>query len=164
MSSKKRKTTEPEGAPAFTPDEYDRIAEQRDSADSPPDPSPIPDPPPSAEPPAPDKPRARQPDPFELESIALGSAKDSPRMRLYRSNRTQTMAIQFDEKPDEKYLKMLSEAPGWRWTGPPDKVWSLRFGRHERWATQAEAEQLFRKIGNAIRTDLGLEATQSITR
>ena len=99
-----------------------------------------------------------QPDPFEMESITLGDERGDPRMRLYRNQRYSQMAIQFDERPDARYTKMLTDA-GYRWR-PVEKVWTHQLNPDARWRTQAEAEHLFRRIGNAIREDKGLGPVQ----
>lgn len=110
-----------------------------------------------------------QPDPFPFQSIALGDDRDSPRMRLYRNNKFQQFAIQFDEKPDEMHLDQLRDA-GYRWRGGEDKVWTKQFMTKEERAgmddqqiaarkirESLEAEKLFAEIGNAIRAEKGLE-------
>jgi hypothetical protein len=40
--------------------------------------------------------RSWQPDPFAMMTVSLGAERDSPRMRLYRSNKLNQMAIGFD--------------------------------------------------------------------
>jgi len=153
MTTKTRKATKPSDSDAGTesaPDVYDQMAADREGAETPPlaraegagDGA---------------KARVTLPDPFELEMIRLGPDNSSPSMRLYRSNRSQLMAIHFDEKPAEQYTQQLREA-GWRWR-QDDKVWAQKLDRDRRWSTQADAEKLFRDIGNAIRADLGLEPT-----
>ncbi len=99
--------------------------------------------------------RPRQPDPMPFASITLGDRNDAPKMRLFRSQRFQQVALQFDEKPDAKYTEMLREA-GFRWRGD-DKVWTRQIPREEKWKSHADAERLFAAIGNAIRADKGLE-------
>src|SRR4051794_8918252 len=45
--------------------------------------------------------RVWQPDPFVLMAVSLGPERDSPKVRLYRSNKLNQMAIRFDEKPEQ---------------------------------------------------------------
>ena len=103
----------------------------------------------------------RMPDPFPLAAITLGAEKDSPRVRLFRSDRFKQVAIRFDEKPDPKYLDQLRDA-GFRWRSD-DGVWTKQFDADRRWQSVAEAEQLFARIGNALRADLGLEPVRLAT-
>jgi hypothetical protein len=158
MTTKTRKATKPNDSDAGTesvPDVYDQMAADREGAETQP---------PSGGETAGEGAKARVtlPDPRELEMIRLGPDNSSPSMRLYRSNRSQLMAMHFDEKPAEQYTQQLREA-GWRWR-QDDKVWAKKFDRDRRWATQADAEKLFRDIGNAIRADLGLEPTLAVGR
>lgn len=112
--------------------------------------------------------KQHQPDPFKLDSIALGSEKDSPRMHLWRSNKFQQMAVTFDERPEEKYLDQLREA-GFSYRGA-EKAWTRQFmekseynqmDEQERAARRSlrhyEARKLFVDIANGIREDMGLQ-------
>jgi hypothetical protein len=99
--------------------------------------------------------RTRHADPLPFASITLGESNNAPKMRLFRSQRFQQMALQFDEKPDVKYTEMLREA-GYRWRGD-DKVWTRQINRTEKWKSHADAERIFSEIGNSIRADKGLE-------
>jgi hypothetical protein len=102
----------------------------------------------------------KQPDPFAIEEISLSDERDGPKMRLYRNQRFQQVAIQLDEKPDARYTALLRDA-GFRWRGD-DKVWTKQIDRDARWRTQAEAEKLFREIGNGIRGDRGLDPVAAV--
>jgi len=102
----------------------------------------------------------RQIDPFGVESILLGPTNDSPRIRLLRSNKFQQMQIKFDEKPADNHLDMLRDN-GWTWRNQ-EKVWTIQLDKESRWKTQADAEYLFREIGNAIRAEKGLEPVQEL--
>ena len=104
--------------------------------------------------------RAWQPDPFVLMAVSLGAERTSPRMRLYRSNRLNQMAIQFDERPEPHYRKQLRE-DGWRWR-EDEGVWTKQLDRERRAAGQLQAERLFTEISEAIRGDLGLEPQRGV--
>lgn len=104
--------------------------------------------------------RKYQPDPLPFASISLSERNDGPKMRIFRSQRFQQMALQFDEKPDAKYTEMLRDA-GFRWRGD-DKVWTRQIPREEKWKSHADAERLFTEIGNSIRADKGLEPVTMI--
>jgi hypothetical protein len=104
--------------------------------------------------------RSLQPDPMPIETITLGDTNDAPKMRLFRNQRFNQMAIQLDEKPDAKYTGMLRDA-GFRWR-QDDKVWTKQMPREEKWKTQADAERLFRDIANGIRADRGFEPVQAV--
>lgn len=160
---KATKGTEPDAGTEFQPDEYDAIAAAREESSTREEPKPeaaTPDADPKSE--EQDANQSKRLDPVELIRITLGPDNSSPKMRLFRNNRAQLLAVEFDEKPAEKYLQELREA-GWRWRSD-DKVWAKKLDRDQRWATQAEAEKLVHRIGNAIRGDLGLEPNQSIGR
>jgi hypothetical protein len=158
MTTKTRKASknaEADAATDFPTDEYDAAAAARDGAEAAPAAP--------AEGVANDVVKSERkplPDPRELMQIALGPDNTSPKTRLFRNHHKQLLAIQFDEKPAEKYTQQLREH-GWRWQHA-DKVWTKPLDRDRRWATQAEAEKLFREIGNAIRSDLGLVPTMAI--
>lgn len=98
--------------------------------------------------------RQWQPDPFPLMVINLGSDKDSPTMKLFRSNKLNQMAIQFGEKPEEEHRRRLREA-GWKWR-ETEGVWTKQMDRERRATSQVEAERLFTEIGDAIRAERGL--------
>ena len=58
--------------------------------------------------------RQYQADPTQFEQITLGADNAAPKMRLYRSNRFQQIAIQFDEKPIGRFqrsLRFFSDLP-----------------------------------------------------
>jgi hypothetical protein len=98
----------------------------------------------------------------DFDQITLGADKDSPRMRLLRSEKYQQLQIQFDEKPDAKYIARLHDE-GWQWRNA-EKVWTKQLDKDARWRTQADAQALFIEIGNGIRADLGFPAVQSLAR
>lgn len=104
--------------------------------------------------------RARQPDPFTLMTVSLGPDRDSPKMRLYRSNRMNQMAIGFDDKPEQQHRVRLRE-DGWRWR-ETEGVWTKQLDRERRASGQLEAERLFTEISEAIRGDLGLEPQRGV--
>ena len=93
-------------------------------------------------------------------AVSLGPDKDSPRMRLYRSNRLNQMAIGFDERPDPPYRTRLRE-DGWRWR-EDEGVWTKQLNRERRAAGQLQAERLFTEISDAIRADRGLEPPRGV--
>jgi hypothetical protein len=99
--------------------------------------------------------RARVPDPFWFDSVALSDEKDGPRMYLGRSRARREMQMAFDEKPDDATLQALREA-GFRWNGS-HKVWTLHLERDVEWRGHADAERLFKNIANTIREKNGLE-------
>jgi hypothetical protein len=104
--------------------------------------------------------RSWQPDPFVLMTVSLGAERDSPRMRLFRSNKLNQMAIGFELRPEEKYRVRLRE-DGWRWR-EDEGVWTKQLDRERRASSQLEAERLFAEIGEAIRGDLGLEPKRAV--
>ncbi len=104
--------------------------------------------------------REWQPDPFPLRKIALGMAKDSPTMTLYRSNKLNQVAIRFDERPAEEHRVKLREA-GWKWR-EAEGVWTKQLDRERRAASQLEAERLFAEIGDAIRAARGLSGRTDV--
>jgi hypothetical protein len=93
-------------------------------------------------------------------AVTLGPNLDSPRMRLYRSNRLNQMAIGFDERPEKEYREQLREN-GWRWR-EDEGVWTKQLDRERRAVGHLEAERLFTEIGEAIRGDLGLEPQRGV--
>ncbi len=95
------------------------------------------------------------PDPRGVMSISLGDEKGSPRMRLLRSHQYKQMQVLFEQQPDEKYLAMLAEA-GWKDRTESEGVWTKQVAPGQ-WQPVADAERLFKEIGNAIRKDKGLE-------
>ena len=95
------------------------------------------------------------PDPRGVMSISLGDDKGSERMQLRRSHQYKQVQIKFDTPPDEKYLAMLAEA-GWRDRTQEEGIWTKQVGQGQ-WQPVADAERLFKEIGNAIRKDKGLE-------
>jgi hypothetical protein len=128
---------------------------------------PAPEPTPAGSPVAPseDRPEAAparswQPDPFLLMAVSLGPERDGPRMRLYRNNGFNQMAIRFDVRPEKQYRLRLRE-DGWRWR-EDEGVWTKQLDRGRRAASQLEAERLFAAIGEAIRHDLGLEPQRGV--
>ena len=95
------------------------------------------------------------PDPRGTMSISLGDEKGSPRIQLLRSHKFKQMQIAFERKPDEKYLAMLAEA-GWKDRTASEGIWTKQVEPGQ-WQPIADAERLFKEIGNAIRKDAGLE-------
>jgi hypothetical protein len=93
-------------------------------------------------------------DPFGEMTIALSADKDGPKMRLYRSQRFQQMAIQLDEKPDEGIRQQLRES-GWTWR-PAEGAWTKQLGERPG-ETHRQAQELFTGIANEIRQANGLE-------
>jgi hypothetical protein len=101
--------------------------------------------------------RPALPGPFDIQSIALSAENDGPRMRLLRSNKYKQMQIQFDEKPAEAVRERLT-SEGWKWRDA-ERVWTKQFDPDARWRTQADAENLFIEIGDAVRVERGLSPT-----
>jgi hypothetical protein len=102
------------------------------------------------------------PEPFGIQSIALSPENDGPRMRLLRSNKYQQIQIQFDDKPDEAVRARLN-AEGWKWRSV-EKVWTKQLDPDARWRTHADAERLFKELGDAIRVERGLAPTWEAAR
>lgn len=94
------------------------------------------------------------PDPFGATSVALSDSNDGPRIRLYRNQKFQQMAIQFDEKPDEPVRQKLREH-GWTWRGA-EGAWTKQLGERPA-QTHRMAEELFESIANDMRQAKGLE-------
>ena len=97
----------------------------------------------------------KTPDPRGVMSISLGDAKGSDRMQLRRSHQYKQMQIKFETQPDEKYLAMLAEA-GWKDRTQDEGIWTKQVAPGQ-WQPVADAERLFKEIGNAIRKDRGLD-------
>jgi hypothetical protein len=104
--------------------------------------------------------RRWQPDPFPFMAVTLGPDKSSPKMTLYRSNKLNQLAIQFEEKPAEEHRRQLREA-GWRWR-EDEGVWTKQMDRERRATAQMEAERLFSEIGEAIRAERGLSGRSDV--
>ena len=94
--------------------------------------------------------------PFSATSVALSDSNDGPKARLYRNQKFQQMAIQFDEKPDESIRQRLRE-DGWTWR-TAEAVWTKQLGERPG-ETHRKAEEFFEKIVNDIRQARGLEPT-----
>jgi hypothetical protein len=95
------------------------------------------------------------PDPRPIMSISLGDSQGSPRVQLRRSHKYKQMQIQFDRQPDEKYMVRLKEA-GWTDRTESEGIWTKQIPNGQ-WQPVADAERLFKEIGNGIRADKGLE-------
>ena len=76
-------------------------------------------------------------------------------MRLLRSHKYKQMQMEFEQKPDDKYLAMLKEA-GWVDRVESEGIWTKQVGQGQ-WQPVADAERLFKEIANGIRRDKGLE-------
>jgi hypothetical protein len=98
------------------------------------------------------------PDPFAISTINLGAERHSPMMRLLRSNDSMQMQVQFDVKPDEKYLAKFQDS-GWQWK-EEKKVLVLALDEERQWQTQANAEKLFTQVANSIRSAAGMPFVQ----
>ena len=151
---KKKDTVRPDDAAAISPAPYEPLPTPEPSVTTAPTADHVPD---SAEP-APV--RSWQPDPFVLMAVTLGPDAESPRIRLYRSNKLNQMAIKFDTKPEHPYRERL-RANGWRWR-EDEGVWTKQLERERRAAGQLQAERLFTEIGDAIRAELGLEPRRGV--
>lgn len=101
------------------------------------------------------------PDPRPIMSIALGDTKGSPRIQLLRSHRYKQMQLRFDQQPDDKYLVMLNEA-GWRDRTEEEGIWTKQV-ESGMWQPVADAERLFKEIGNGIRKDKGLNPVMELS-
>jgi hypothetical protein len=93
-----------------------------------------------------------------IRTVNLGKDKDSPKMRLGRSEQFQQMVIQFDEKPTDDTRMQLGEA-GFRWR-PFEGQWTKQLEFERRAAGQLEAEKLFDELAWHERRERGLP-TQS---
>ena len=89
-------------------------------------------------------------------SIELGDTKGSPRIQLRRSHKYHQMQIAFEQKPDEKYLRLLEEA-GWIDRTQKEGVWTKQIDKDARWQSVQAMEREFKEIANTIRKDKGLE-------
>jgi hypothetical protein len=102
--------------------------------------------------------RVSLPDPHWSDSISLTNAKDGPRIHLGRSRRYRQMLIAFDVKPEGEVggqvLATLRDQ-GWRYHAK-DKAWTVQLERGAEWRTAADAEKLFRDVGNTLREANGL--------
>ena len=99
------------------------------------------------------------PDPHLTQSIALTAEPDGPKMRLFRSNAHREMLIVFDKKPEGEIGGLVFEAlkdHGFRWNG---NAWAKRLDPQARWRSTAEAEKLFKDIGDTLREANGLRPT-----
>jgi hypothetical protein len=114
----------------------------------------LPPPAPSPEPPtAAFADRVGRPDPFPEITVSLTADPAGPKARLYRNQRFQQMAIQFDEKPTDEIRKRLRDAE-WTWRGQ-DGVWTKQLGDRPG-LTHRQAEELFESVTNDIRQANGL--------
>lgn len=100
----------------------------------------------------------RPSDPKPIDTITLGDTNDAPKMRLFRNQRFNQMAIAFEEKPEQKYIDQLRDA-GYRFR---DGGWTKQLGHEEKWKGHADAERLFYQIANSIRADKGLEPVSQV--
>jgi hypothetical protein len=139
-------TSEGAIAPADSPELLDKLAEGRQP---PSDATPSPKPPASGF-----ASKLTTPDPFGATSVALTDNNDGPKVRLYRSQKFQQMAIQFDEKPDESIRQKLRE-DGWTWRGA-EGVWTKQLGERPG-QMHRQAEEFFQTIANELRQARGLE-------
>jgi hypothetical protein len=98
--------------------------------------------------------RVTRPDPFNEMIIALSNDNDGPKTRLYRNQRFQQMAIQFDEKPDESIRQKLRD-DGWTWRSA-EGAWTKQLGDRPS-ETHRNALELLASIANDIRQANGLE-------
>ena len=98
--------------------------------------------------------RVTRPDPFGEMTVALSKDQAGPKARLYRSQRFQQMAIEFDEKPVDGIRQRLRDA-GWTWR-PTEAVWTKQLGERPG-ETHRQAQELFTSIANDIRHANGLE-------
>jgi hypothetical protein len=126
---------EPKGsvAPTQSPDIFDQAiaAQQKQSAESPP----------TQEPPVMGFATSiKRPDPFDEMTIALSNSNEGPKMRLYRNQRFQQMAIQFDEKPDEAIRQKLRD-DGWTWRGT-EAAWTKQLTG---WPNASQSPGIVRK-------------------
>jgi hypothetical protein len=112
---------------------------------------------------------ARQPladsdrDPREWKSINLGPEKNSPRLRLLRSDRFNQMQIRADEELPAAALERLKSA-GWT-ERPEEGIWTRQLPSRKKeegveptppWPTVLEAERLLHDLANDIRTGKGM--------
>jgi hypothetical protein len=103
---------------------------------------------------------SRFPDPREEKSLNLGSAKDSPRLRLLRSDRFNQMQIRSDEPLSSASQEKL-KADGW--TERPDEgSWTKQLPsrkpvegqeRTRPWPAVLKAEQFFAELAADIRRE-----------
>ncbi len=105
----------------------------------------------------------RFPDPRELKSISLGPYRDSPRVRLLRSQRFNQMQIRPDEQLPDTSREQL-KAAGWT-ERPEEGIFTKQLPPRPKaegeeakpaWPTVLEAERQFHELANAIRADKGL--------
>jgi hypothetical protein len=105
----------------------------------------------------------RFPDPREHKSISLGSDRDSPRIRLLRSQRFNQMQIRADEQLPDASREQL-KAAGWT-ERPEEGIFTKQLPPRPKtegeetkpaWPTVLEAERQFHELANSIRSDKGL--------
>jgi hypothetical protein len=80
---------------------------------------------------------AREPayaaDPHEKFSVSLSDVVGGPAMHLLRSHRYNQMQVRFDgEQPDERYLKMLTDA-GWKDRTQEEGVYTKQIDKNAKW-------------------------------
>jgi hypothetical protein len=105
-----------------------------------------------------DQSQRRTSGPKAIDTITLGDTNDAPKMRLFRNQRFNQMAIAFEVKPDQKYIDLLRDE-GYRFR---DGGWTKQLGHEEKWKGHADAERLFYHIANSIRADKGLEPVSQV--
>jgi hypothetical protein len=109
----------------------------------------------SAKGPSDDRP-AYAPDPHEKLSVSLSDVRGGPAMHLLRSHRYNQLQVRFDHgQPDEKFLKMLTDA-GWRDRTQEEGVFTKQIDRDAKWQAVARMEEEFKHVANEIRQSRGL--------
>jgi hypothetical protein len=95
-------------------------------------------------------------DPHEKISVSLSDVRGGPAMHLLRSYKYKQMQVRFDrEQPDERFLKMLTDA-GWRDRTQEEGVFTKQIDRDAKWQSVDKMEKEFREVANAIREAKGL--------
>jgi hypothetical protein len=121
----------------------------------------------------PDAQRSQRPhpavsDPREWKSVKLGPDRDSPRLRLLRSDRFNQMQIRSDEELPPPVREKLANA-GWT-ERPQEGIWTRQLPSRRQvngeepappWPTVVEAERFLQDIANEVRTGKGLPPVTS---
>jgi hypothetical protein len=99
------------------------------------------------------------PDPFGIASDYVVG------VRLFESKRDRQMAIKFGEgrpedKPSQEVIDTMKEA-GYRWN-PSNKIWAHPVRFDSAMSTRIDAERLYQKVCEMIRTEKGIETGPEI--
>ena len=95
-------------------------------------------------------------DPHATAGISLSDHRGGPSMHLLRSHKFKQMQVRFDHgRPDEQYLKMLTDA-GWTDRTQSEGIFTKQIDPNARWQSVEKMEQEFKRVANKIREAKGL--------